>query len=121
MEVPRRQFLQSAACAAVFPAVSSVVRAETPLWFSLGGRLTSAPAVCSWGPGRLDVFARGEGNSLLHKWLTGRDWSDWESLGGELTSPPAAVSWGVGRIDVFVRGTDQALWHRWFTGGGWSD
>ena len=90
-------------------------------WESLGGGLTSAPAVCSWEAGRLDVFGRGTDNALWHRWFskpafsTGA-WSDWESLGGALTSPPAAVSWGPGRIDVFVRGTDDALWHRWFDG-----
>jgi hypothetical protein len=130
MRIPRRRFLQLAAGAAALPAASRIARAQTANAFSfsvsLGGpahfrtAFTSAPAVCSWGPARLDVFGRGEDNALWHKWLTGRDWSDWESLGGTLTSPPAAVSWGEGRIDVFVRGTDLALWHKWLTGGEWS-
>ena len=90
-------------------------------WESLGGEFTSAPAVCSWGPGRLDVFGRGTDNALWHKWFTDGEWRGWTSLGGTLTAPPAAVSWGVGRIDVFVRGGDLALWHKWFTGGRWSD
>jgi hypothetical protein len=129
VKLPRRRFLQLAAGAAALPAASRIARAQTANAFSfsisLGGppgqnAFTSAPAVCSWGPARLDVFGRGPDNALWHKWLTGRDWSDWESLGGTLTSPPAAVSWGEGRIDVFVRGTDNALWHRWFTDGGWS-
>jgi hypothetical protein len=80
--------------------------------------------VCSWGPSRLDVFARGEDFALWHTYspdLQNWVWSEWETLGGALTSPPAAVSWGEGRIDVFVRGTDRALWHKWFTGFGWSD
>jgi hypothetical protein len=127
--IPRRRFLQMAAGAAL-PATSQFARGQTANAFSfsisLGGprgfrtAFTSAPAVCSWGPARLDVFGRGEDNALWHKSLTGRDWSDWVSLGGVLTSPPAAVSWGEGRIDVFIRGTDMALWHRWFTGGSWS-
>jgi hypothetical protein len=90
-------------------------------WESLGGGFTSAPAVCSWEPGRLDVFGRGEDFALWHKWFTEGAWSDWEKLGGALTSPPAAVSWGEGRIDVFVRGTDNALWHKWFRDGSWRD
>jgi hypothetical protein len=80
--------------------------------------------VCSWGPSRLDVFARGEDFALWHKYspdLQNWVWSEWHSLGGTLNSPPAAVSWGEGRIDVFVRGTDRALWHKWFTDGGWSE
>src|SRR5436190_2026162 len=92
----------------------------TSEWESLGGSFTSAPAICSWGVGRLDVFGRGEDFALWHKWFDGAKWSDWEALGGSLTSPPTAVSWGAGRIDVFVRGTDRALWHKWFRDGGWS-
>ena len=88
-------------------------------WESLGGGLTSAPAIASWAKGRLDVFGRGTDNALWHKSLADGAWSEWKSLRGILTSPPAAVSWGEGRIDVFVRGTDRALWHRWFTGGRW--
>ncbi len=87
-------------------------------WESLGGVLTSAPAVCSWASGRLDVFVRGTDNALWHKWYSG-GWSGWESLGGVLSSGPAAVSWAPNRIDVFVRGTDNALWHKWYSGA-WS-
>jgi len=134
MKLPRRRFLQLAAGAAALPAVPRIARAQQVSWNSLGGGLTSAPALCTWGgqvsPAaayRRDVFARGEDFALWHKWygwFPDRNvftWSEWESLGGGLTSPPAAVSWGEGRIDVFVRGTDRALWHRWFTGGDWSD
>ncbi|MET0939041.1 MAG: tyrosinase family protein, partial [Gaiellaceae bacterium] len=87
-------------------------------WESPGGILTSEPAVCSWSPGRLDVFVRGTDSALWHKWFE-NGWSDWESLGGVLTSGPGAASWDSGRIDVFVAGTDSALWHKWFENG-WS-
>jgi hypothetical protein len=123
MELPRRRFLQLATGATTVAAMATMARAQEVCWNSLGGGLTSAPAICSWGPGRLDIFARGEDFALWHKHspdLQNWEWSKWESLGGELTSPPAAVSWGEGRIDVFVRGTDRALWHRWFTHGNWS-
>ena len=126
MKFSRRRFLELAAGAVALPAVPRIAKAQTTTWVSLGGGLTSAPAICSWGAFRRDVFARGEDNALWHKWFKffpDRNvfaWSEWESLGGALTSPPAAVSWGEGRIDVFVRGTDRALWHRWFTGGDWS-
>ena len=88
-------------------------------WESLGGVLTSEPAVSSWAPGRLDVFARGTDNALLHRWYGNNAWSGWESLGGVLASAPAAVSWADGRIDVFARGTDNALKHLWYDGN-WS-
>ena len=104
-----------------FPAPDHLATAQPSIsdWESLGGGFTSAPAVCSWGPGRLDVFGRGEDFALWHNWFSNGKWSDWETLGGELNSPPAAVSWGGGRIDVFARGTDRALWHKWFTDGSW--
>jgi SpoIID/LytB domain protein len=88
-------------------------------WEPLGGSLTSAPAVTAWGPGRLDVFARGDDGSLIHKWFSG-SWSNWESLGGVLTADPAAVSWAANRIDVFVRGTDNGLYHKWWDGSRWN-
>ena len=88
-------------------------------WTSLGGTLTSGPAATSWASNRLDVFARGSNNSLLHSFWTGSQWSPWEDLGGVLTSDPAAVAWGPNRIDVFGRGTDNQLWHK-FWAGAWS-
>ena len=87
-------------------------------WESLGGVLASSPDVCSWAPGRLDVFVRGTADDLQHRWYDG-GWSGWETLGGALTSDPAAVSWGPGRIDVFARGVDGTLAHRWYDGN-WS-
>ncbi|MEO6797992.1 MAG: CAP domain-containing protein [Candidatus Dormibacter sp.] len=80
-----------------------------------------AVAVASWASGRLDVFARGANNALMHRWFDSGVWSAWESLGGQLTSDPAAVSWGPGRIDVFARGTDNSLMHTWYDGkwNGW--
>jgi hypothetical protein len=88
-------------------------------WESLGGVLTSGAGVCSWAPGRLDVFARGTDNALWHKWYDNR-WTDWEFLGGSLTSDPTAVCWDHGRIDVFARGADNTLHHRWYDGN-WSN
>jgi hypothetical protein len=89
-------------------------------WESLGGVLTSDPAVSSWAANRLDCFVRGTDNAMWHKWWNGSSWSGWENLGGVLTSAPAAVSWGPNRIDCFVRGTDNAMWHKWWNGSSWS-
>ena len=89
-------------------------------WESLGGVLTSDPAVSSWAANRLDCFVRGTNNAMWHKWWNGSSWSGWENLGGVLTSAPAAVSWGPNRIDCFVRGTDNAMWHKWWNGSSWS-
>ena len=49
-------------------------------WRDLGGQLTSAPAVASWGVNRLDVFARGQDDHLLHKRWNGAESSEWRDL-----------------------------------------
>ncbi len=90
-----------------------------PSFESLGGVITASPAVASWGPGRLDVFVRGQDNALWQVTWNGASWSGWTGLGGVLAAAPAAVSWGPNRIDVFVRGVDNALWHRAFASGTW--
>ena len=38
---------------------------------SAGGTLGSDPTAVSWGPGRIDVFTRGEDSVLWHKWYDG--------------------------------------------------
>ena len=78
----------------------------------------SGPDASSWDAGRLDLFAAGSDNQLIHRWYNG-SWSGWEGLGGQLTADPTAVSWGTNRIDVFVQGTDGGLWHRWWDGSSW--
>ena len=86
-------------------------------WESLGGISLGAPASTTWGPGRLDIFARGSDRNLWHKWYANGGWSGWEYLGsppGGLGSDPAAVAWSTGRIDVFVAGADRQLWHKWY-------
>ena len=80
-------------------------------WKNLGGAITAAPAVASWGPGRLDVFARGVDNALWQRSFEGV-WSGWLYLGGTLATAPVALSSDYGRIDVFTRFTDNALHHR---------
>ena len=89
-------------------------------WSSLGGALTAGPDAASWGAGRLDVFARGASNDLVHASSTRGSWSPIESLGGAITADPTAVSWGSNRIDVFARGQDNGLWHKWWNGSSWS-
>jgi peroxiredoxin len=78
-----------------------------------------APAACSWGSGRVDLFVQGTDGALWHKGGTGT-WSGWQSLGGKLTSSPAATSPGNNLIDVFARGTDGAVWYKDWDGTAWS-
>lgn len=91
-------------------------------WKSLGGYITSDPAAVSWGLNRIDVFARGGNNQLVHRWLSGDyslSWSGWESLGGILNGAPSVSSRGSKKLDVFFRGNDNQLYHKWFDGNGW--
>jgi hypothetical protein len=89
--------------------------------------LTGPPAACSWGPDRMDVFARGPDSDMLHKRWDGRVWSPFESLGMPTTSGPeprcipftgavTACSWGANRVDVFARALDGNLHHAWWDG-----
>jgi acylphosphatase len=95
-------------------------------WASLGGVVTSEPAVALNTDGRLEVFARGTDNAVWHNWQTAPHsgpWSGWSSLGGNITSAPAVVVNTDGRLEVFARGADSALWHIWQTtahSGSWS-
>ncbi|MEY9181858.1 peptide methionine sulfoxide reductase MsrB [Bradyrhizobium sp. USDA 326] len=85
-------------------------------WASLGGGITSDPAVVDNSDGRLEVFARGTDNALWHIWQEephAAPWSGWASLGGQITSDPAAIADSDGRLEVFARGADNALWHIW--------
>ena len=86
-----------------------------------GGALASQPVTVSWGPGRMDAFARGTDNKLWHRAFSGGSWSAWTSRGGSLTSAPVVASWGPGRLDVFARGTGNALYQKSFqAGSGWT-
>lgn len=86
-----------------------------------------APSLVSWGPNRLDVFAIGTADQLLHlSSANGKDWfpqkggaPEWEDLGGKITSKPVAVSWGPDRLDIFVRGTDNGVFHKAWDGKQW--
>jgi hypothetical protein len=73
-------------------------------WEDLGGSLREswAPSAVSWGPNRIDVFARGTNDHLMHRWWDGTAWSGWQDLGGKLTSSPAAVSAGPNDLAVFA-------------------
>jgi N-acetylmuramoyl-L-alanine amidase len=89
-------------------------------WYApVAGFAASAPASCSWAPGRMDNFIVGGGNAIWHEWYDG-SWHGWESLGGNATSAPAASSWGAGRIDLVTRGTDNNIWINDFDGGHWT-
>merc|ERR1712226_1829963 len=89
-------------------------------WTSLGGSLTSQPAVSLDAEGLLHVFVRGPDRALWHKHQIGGQepryvkWSEWQSLGGVLASAPrvpVALN-TVNLLEIFVRASDKAFWHR---------
>ena len=87
----------------------------------------------SWGPDRIDLFARnaGLGGSVFHRAWNAGQWSPapdepWENLGGDFYSsrPAVPVSWGPNRLDVFIiaepdTDEDGNVWHRWWDGAQW--
>lgn len=98
--------------------------------------LGGAPATCSWGPGRMDMFVADQGGSLWHIWASDAPseatahWGTWEYLGSPLIagSPPKVTSIGstlsvlsftTNELAVWFRGTDNNLWGiAW--GNGWT-
>jgi hypothetical protein len=83
------------------------------------------PTIASWGPGRLDVFVRGNDGKL---WQTfsddyGEHWSDWlmPVPDGELVRWPEVSSRGPGLYDVFVLGTDGQVWQRYWDKDHWNE
>lgn len=88
-------------------------------WHSLGGVLTTAPDVSSWGSSHMDVFVRGLDNGMyVRRYLSGV-WQPWVRLGGVVTADPGATSAGAGQSSFFVRGITKELWHRSYGGGQW--
>lgn len=79
----------------------------------------SSPAVCSWGPNRMDVAIIGDKDAMYYNWWswTGSPFSGWSimglfSLGGQFASPPSIVSCGPGRIDFFGVGRNKHVLHK---------
>jgi hypothetical protein len=103
---------------------------ETPL---AGAGANHIRAV-SWGPDRIDLFARGAGigdGVVFHRAWNAGQWSPapdepWENLGGDFypARPAVPVSWGPNRLDVFIvaepdTDEDGNVWHRWWDGAQW--
>jgi len=83
-----------------------------------GGHRIGAPAIASWGPRRLDIFAVDQVSGHLMQRTFAEGWQPWVDRGGgpagHPVASPSAVSWGAGRIDVFARDTVTSdLIHYW--------
>lgn len=65
----------------------------------------STIAASSWGPSRLDVFVKGQDNSIHHRWLniSAGGWAkEWRLYGGEVDSQPSAISLSPGNLNLFA-------------------
>jgi len=88
-------------------------------WTSLGGILTSPPAVGKNQDGRLEVFARGTDDKIWHFSQAAANapssWSNWECLTGDQTfrGPVSVVTNNWNKLEIFARGRDNSIWHRW--------
>jgi len=102
----------------IFQYVYSAPRPDPPE--NLEGVVQGFATAVSWGPGRLDVFARGTDNAMWHRWKDNGPWAPWESLGGVIFQSPSCVSWGPNRIDCFVVGGGGAMFHKWWDGRRWN-
>jgi hypothetical protein len=76
---------------------------------------TNQAAACCWAAGRIDVFWRGRGDRLQHRWYERDSWGT-ETLPDTVTGNPTACSWGPNRIDLFWREPSGALHHKWYDG-----
>ena len=70
----------------------------------------------AWGPGRVDMFARGTDFAIWHRAWNGTTWAAWESLGGTLSTSPDASSCAANTVDLFAVGTDGRDWRRSYNG-----
>ncbi|HMF57762.1 MAG TPA: hypothetical protein VK619_15575 [Pyrinomonadaceae bacterium] len=94
-------------------------------WHPIGGTGTSAPTICSMWPGRLDIFIRGQDDTIYQKtWDNG--WRDWDNYinappYGGASSGPVAVAVPPNLIYVFARGKNStaAVWHIQWDGKKW--
>ena len=90
-------------------------------WNSLGGALAGTPAVTTWAPNEMQVFAIGPEGDLSSLYWDGRAWHPWHSHGGQFVGSPAVSTWGAERIDVFARAADGTLMHQWYGPTDWSE
>lgn len=94
---------------------------------AMGVQIVGNPTICSWGPERRDIFAKGSDGGLWHTWYdTGKQnpkpgWAGvWEKLPGGILADPDATSPGENIIDVVGTGAEGHLYHWWLKPeGGW--
>ena len=100
------------------------VETGTAAWKSLGGIITSDPAVATLPGVREDVFARGNDGCLWHcAVMNDGTVSQWQNLGGQIHTSmpnPSAYWLDANTLTVAVIGTDGAIWEKTWNGTAWS-
>lgn len=84
-------------------------------WQSLGGKMSSGPAVVVDADGLLNVFARGMNREIFVKKQQHHDSPEyflWESIGGDSASTPTTLLMPNGSIQVFYRGSDKMIYSK---------
>lgn len=93
----------------------------SPDWENLGGNLSCTPVVLAPASDRIDVFALGADQGMVHRTRTGTSWSAWQELGGCFTSEPVVLPLGTDAFDIFARGADFLIYQAKLTPAGMSD
>lgn len=84
----------------------------------------SGAAAVSWGHNRIDVFAIGAEENMVHIYWDGSQWSEIEDFGGSFHghTAPTAIARAKNRLDVFaVDRYSDTLAHKYWDGSQWSD
>jgi hypothetical protein len=93
-------------------------------WASLGGIVQGSVGAAVYGPGQIDLYARGLDNALYQRWNDGSGWnsSGWQrhNDGFLLGGAPVVVATLAGFRDVFARGQDGSPWHKYWDGSKWN-
>jgi hypothetical protein len=82
--------------------------------------IDSDPAAVSWGPNRVDVFARGTDKMMYRMILGGTLTPAWQLMGPEtFSSGPGVATAGPNLLHLFARRTDNRVHHNVLDGSGW--
>jgi hypothetical protein len=84
-------------------------------WQSLGGKMSSGPAVVINVDGLIEVFSRGMNREIFVKRQADHDSPEyhlWESLQGDSASTPNALLHPNGSLHLLFRGTDKKIYHK---------
>lgn len=97
-------------------------------WEQIAGRttgddvaFTSAPAIATRGPGRLDVCAIDTAGTLRHIAFGDGAWSDPTPVSPvqQMRSTPMLLATGPDEVEVITPGVDRNLWRKTLTAGTW--